>query len=92
MDVKTSRVCVKNIVVHLQKTLRAYDEKNPKALSDDLIAHSRMIEMVMATKKLVPKKKAGKGKGKASDFIEIDVASPPGAVVDPAAEQGTPST
>ena len=87
MDVKTSRMFVKGVVVHLQKSLRSYDDKDTDALVKTINEHLRMIEMVAVVKKSIPKKKKSKSKPKPTDADATAVA--PAAV---AAAACTPST
>lgn len=70
MDPKASRVFVKGVVAHLQKSLRSYDEKDQDALIVSIEEHIRMIKMASSMKKGFPKKKkviASKPKKKEDD-------------------------
>lgn len=53
MDQKTSRVFVKSVVAHLQKTIRAHDDKDTDGLVACIEDHLKMIKMANG----LPKKK-----------------------------------
>lgn len=76
MDPKSQRSFVTSVVSHLQKSLRAYDGKDPEALVKTLEEATSMIKFVSGGKKKVHQKRGRKKK----------VAGTPPASETPAAE------
>lgn len=72
MDAKAQRVFIGNVVAHLQKTLRAYDGKDPEGLLKSMDESARMIKFVSGGKKK-PQLKRGKKK-KAAPVVEAPAA------------------
>lgn len=73
MDPKASRIFVKGVVAHLQRSLRNYDEKDQESLITTIEEHIRMIKMASSMKKGLPKKKkvASKPKKKEDDVPAV---------------------
>lgn len=84
MDPKSSRIFVKGVVAHLQRSLRTYDEKDQDTLISTIEEHIAMIKMASSMKKGTPKKKkvASKPKKKEDETCPAVVVAP--AAVDTA--------
>jgi len=63
MDQKSSRVFVRNVVVHLQKSIKSFDDSKPEIIVDIIEDHLKMIKMASSLH-TSPKKKKGKKKTK----------------------------
>ena len=82
MDSKASRVFIKTVVVHLQKSLRSYDDKDQEQLVGLIEDHVKMIKMASGMKKGASKKKRGEKKSKkrpAHDMGQVAVVVVPDA-------------
>ena len=81
MDQKSSRVFVKTVVVHLQKSIKTFDDAHPEILVASIEEHLKMIKMACSLNP-VPKKKKGKKKTKKKSAPEEPAVALVALVVD----------
>lgn len=70
MDQKSSRVFVRSVVTHLQKSIKSFDETKPEIIVATIEDHLKMIKMATDMKKPVLKKKKGGKKKKKGEEEE----------------------
>lgn len=73
MDQKSSRVFVRSVVTHLQKSIKSFDETKPEIIINEIEEHLKMIKMAYNMHSS-PKKKKAKKKTKKKPAVEGEVA------------------
>jgi len=70
MDQKSSRVFVRNVVLHLQKSMKSFDDSKPEAFVALIEDHLKMIKMASSLHTSPKKKKNSKKKTKKKTATE----------------------